>query len=182
MNIELGQYKNSHSSGNKIVRLLWICVWACFAKCTPRWCLNRWRCFLLRLFGARVGKMCRINGGAEIWFPKNLVVGDNCWIDNNTKIYNVERITLGDNCVVSSGSFLCTASHDVSSPNFELTTSPISIANCVWVASNAIVLPGVSVGEGAVIGAGAVVTRDVAPWTIVGGNPAREISKRKVRG
>lgn len=122
-----------------------------------------------------------MQGGAEIWQPWKLTLGDNCWIDGGAKIYSVDAITLGSNCVVSAGAFLCTASHDVTSPVFELCTAPIVLEDGVWVASNSIVLPGVSVGEGAVVAAGAVVTKDVQDWTIVGGNPAKVIGSRKIR-
>ncbi len=88
---------------------------------------------------------------------------------------------LGDNATVSQGVKLCTAGHDIASKIMELTIAPIVIGANAWVAGWSIVLPGVSVGEGAVVGAGAVVTKDVEPWTVVGGNPATVIKKRELR-
>jgi len=182
MTVDLRKYQNRHSGGSKAKRFLWEIVWACLGKMTPRWCLNDWRCFLLRAFGAKIGRGCRVQGGAEIWQPWNLTLGDNCWIDGGVRLYTVDRITLGSNCVVSAGAFACTAGHDVSSPIFELRTAPVTIGDCAWIAGNAIILPGLAIGEGAVIAAGAVVTKDVAPWTVVGGNPAKEIGRREIRG
>lgn len=179
MVVQLGRYTNNHSRKSKIKRLLWEIVWTCFGKPTPRWCLNGWRCLLLRLFGAQIGKGCRVYGGTEIWFPENLVLGDNSWLDNGAKIYCVDKITIGSNCVISANAFLCTASHDISSPTFELVTKQILIGDGAWIASNAIVLPG-AIGEGAVVAAGSVVTKDVEPWVIVAGNPAKEIGKRNL--
>ena len=178
MKVELSRYQNRH--GGKARRILWEIVWACLGRTTPRWCLNGWRCFLLRLFGAKIGKGCRVQGGAEIWQPWKLTMGDFCWVDGGTKLYAVDQITLGSNCVVSAGAFVCTAGHDVTSPIFELKTAPVVAGDSVWIASNSIVLPGVTIGEGAVIAAGAVVTKDVAAWKIAGGNPAREIGERRI--
>ena len=180
-NIDLSKYVNRHGTQSKFKRLLWELVWRCFAKPTPRWCLNGWRCFLLKVFGAQLGGGCRVQGESAIWLPSNLQMGDNCWLDGGAKIYNVARIKLGANCVVSAGAFLCAAGHDVDSQIFELATKPIEVGDCVWVASNSIVLPGVKIGDGAVVAAGAVVTKDVEPWTVVGGNPAKFIKRRELK-
>lgn len=180
MKVDLSKYKNRHSGGSKVKRLLWEIVWTCFGKTTPRWCLNGWRCRLLRAFGANIGKGCRIQGGAEIWQPWNLTLGDNCWVDGGVKLYTVDKITAGDNVVFSAGALVCTAQHDVASPIFELKTAPITIGSYAWVASNTIILPGLTIGEGAVVAAGSVVTKSVDPWTIVGGNPAKFLKSRMV--
>lgn len=179
--LDLRNYKNRHSLGSKVARVIWNVVWLLFSRPTPRWCLNGWRCFLLRAFGAKIGRGCRVQGGAEIWQPWNLALGDHCWIDGGAKLYTVDKISFGSNCVVSAGAFVCTAQHDVTSPIFELTTAPIVIGDCAWIASYSIILPGVTLGEGAVVAAGAVVTKDVEPWTVVGGNPAKFIKKRKLK-
>lgn len=147
---------------------------------TPRWCLNGWRCFLLRTFGARIGRNVRISGAAKIWQPWRVTIGDNSWIGGDVLLYSVDDINIGSNSVISEGAFICTASHDIHSEVFDLETDKISIGDSAWVCSRAIVLPGVSVGEGAVIGAGAVASRDVDPWTIVAGNPAKYIGMRSV--
>ena len=95
--------------------------------------------------------------------------------------YTVAPITIGDNATVSQGVKLCTAGHDISSRVMELTTAPIAIQANAWIAGWSIVLPGVTIGEGAVVAAGAVVTKDVEPWTVVGGNPAKFIKKRELK-
>ena len=179
--IQLSSYVNHYSLRSKFKRLLWEVVWGVFARHTPRWCLNGWRCFLLRLFGAKIGNKCRVYGGAQIWIPENLCIGDDCWLDNDVKIYNVDKIVLGSNCVVSAGAYLCTASHDISSSSFELITKPIELQDGSWCSGNVLVLPGVTIGEGAVVGAGAVVTKNVEPWTVVAGNPARFVKKRELK-
>lgn len=168
----------SEWGGGKLRRLFWEICWAALARPTPRWMLNGWRRTLLRLFGSRIGKDVRIQGSSHVWQPWKLVIGANSWIDANVRLYTVAPITIGSNAVISEGAFICTASHDVRSENFRLTAAPIEIEDCAWVCARAIVLPGVKIGEGAVVAAGAVVTRDVAPWTVVAGNPAKEVSRR----
>lgn len=95
--------------------------------------------------------------------------------------YSVDEIVVADQATISQGVRLCTASHDISSRTMELSTAPIRIAENSWVSGWSIILPGVTIGEGAVVAAGAVVTKDVEPWTVVGGNPAKFIKKRVLR-
>lgn len=181
MGVELGRYSNRHGGKNKLRRLVWEVVWAVLFRPTPRWCLNGWRCFLLWAFGARIGKGVRIQGGAKVWQPWRLAIGDNCWIDAGVSLYCVDDIKIGSNAVISEGAFICTATHDISSPIFELQTNPVTIGDSAWVCAKATVLPGVTVGEGAIVAAGSVVAKDVEPWTVVGGNPAKFIKKRELK-
>jgi putative colanic acid biosynthesis acetyltransferase WcaF len=95
--------------------------------------------------------------------------------------YCAAAVTIGAHATVSQGAFLCTATHDVSDPYMSLVTSPITVADQAWICARAYVGPGVTVAQGAVVGAVAVVTKDVPPWTIVAGNPAKEIRKRVLR-
>ena len=175
MKIDLSQYRNEHGGKSKLRRLVWEVVWAVLFRPTPRWCLNGWRCALLRAFGAKIGKGVRIQGGAKVWQPWRLEIGENSWVDGGVKLYSVDEIKIGKNTVVSEGAFVCTATHDIESGDFRLVTKPVKIGDSAWVCARAIVLPGVAVGDGAVVGAGAVVTKDVAPGTVVAGNPAKTI-------
>lgn len=184
MQLDLQHYQNRHSRSSKLKRLLWnVVYWLCFRmtpdKVAPA---EKWRVGLLRLFGAKIGpKTHSIYSTAAIWAPWNLELGDNVALSQQTNIYAVDKITIGNNVVVSREAFLCTASHDIASPTMELTTAPITIGDNAWICARAIVLPGVTIGEGAVVGAGAVVSKDVEPWTVVGGNPARFIKKRELK-
>lgn len=107
-------------------------------------------------------------------------MGDYASLSEGVDCYTVDTISIGDQTTVSQGVKLCTAGHDISSPVMELTHSPIAIGANAWIAAWSIVLPGVMVGEGAVVAAGSVITKDVKPWTVIGGNPAREIKKREL--
>ncbi len=181
MEIKLNQYRNRHGGGSKLRRLVWEVVWAVLFRPTPRWCLNGWRCFLLRAFGAKIGSGVRIQGGAKLWQPWRLTIGDNSWIDGGVSLYSVDEIVIGANAVISDGAFICTATHDISSETFELQTMPVTIGDSAWICAKATVLPGVKVGEGAIVAAGSVVSKDVEPWTVIGGNPAKFIKKRELR-
>ncbi len=140
----------------------------------------RARRFLLRLFGAKIGDSL-IYRSVKIYAPWNLTIGDYSCIGNRVELYNKDALTIGDDVVVSQDAYICTASHDVSSEVMALKTKPITIGNRAWVCARAIVLPGVTFGEGAIVAAGAVATKDVAPWMVVGGNPATTIKKRVLK-
>ena len=178
--VDLSQYRNRHGVRNIFTRIVWSMVWIVAAKWMPRFFFNRWRALLLRMFGAKIGKSCRLTGSMEVWIPSRLRMGSFVWIDRNVYLYDVDRITIGDNAIISDGAYICTASHDITQGNFPLTTEPVTIGAGAWIAAHAKILPGITIGEGAVVGAGAVVTRDVEPWTVVAGNPARFIKKRVV--
>ncbi|MDV0785986.1 acyltransferase [Citrobacter amalonaticus] len=110
-------------------------------------------------------------GGIAI--GRNTTINKGVYLDGRGKIY------LGSNVSISPDVKIITASHDVNCPEFTLQLKPVDIDDYVWVCSAAIILPGVTLGKGSVIAAGAVVTKDVAPYTIVAGNPARVIGYRK---
>ena len=181
MNLELQHYKNRHSFKSKLGRVAWNVVWLLMFRPTPRGNLFRpWRIFLLKLFGAKVKWSSNVLPSCKIWQPWNLTMGDFACLSEDVDCYTVAPIVVGDQTTVSQGVKLCTASHDITSKIMELTYEPIVIGPNAWVAGWSIVLPGVTIGEGAVVAAGAVVTKDVEPWTVVGGNPAKFIKKREL--
>tara|TARA_R110002074_G_scaffold402049_1_gene602979 strand:- start:6535 stop:6867 length:333 start_codon:yes stop_codon:yes gene_type:complete len=92
--------------------------------------------------------------------------------------YNMDTITIGVHGIVSQGAYLCGGSHDLGDPNFQLKIAPIIIKDFAWVASEAFVGPGVTLGEGAVVGARSVVFRNIGEWQIWSGNPAVFIRER----
>jgi putative colanic acid biosynthesis acetyltransferase WcaF len=108
-------------------------------------------------------------------------MGDHSCLSDGVDCYCVDRVRLGEFVTVSQYCFLCTASHDYTDPDFRLTTAPITVGARAWVAAGAFVGPGVTVGEGAVVAARACVVKDVAPWAVVGGNPARVLKARTLR-
>jgi len=117
----------------------------------------------------------------KIFAPWNLEMKSHSCIGPYAKIYNKDKITIGENAVVSQNASLCTAGHDISDSQHSLITAPIVIGDRAWIAAEAFVGMGVTVGEGAVVGARAAVFKDVEPWTVVGGNPAKFIKERKIK-
>lgn len=105
-------------------------------------------------------------------------MGDYACLSEGVDCYTVDTIEIGDQATVSQGTKLCTAGHDISSKVMELTYKPIAIGANAWIAGWSIILPGVTVGDGAVVAAGSVVAKNVEPWSVVGGNPAKFVKKR----
>ena len=166
-----------HSLGNKIGRTLWGIVWVLLFLPSPKLMFG-WRRFLLRLFGAKVGRGAKIMPAARIWAPWNLAIGDHGTISFRADCYCVDKIHIGAHATVSQSAHLCTASHDIADPHMCLVTAPIVIGDGAWIGAGAFVGMGTTIGDGAIAAARAVVTRDVEPWTVVGGNPAEVIKKR----
>lgn len=165
----------------KLSRVVWN-ITACFLFrpfCTPLF--RRWRLVLLKLFGAKVEWDANVYASVKIWAPWKLHMGHRSCLGPDVICYNQDWIILEDDVVVSQYSYLCTAGHDVNMLNTadkSLITAPIVICNKAWVGSRAFIGMGVVVGEGAVVGATASVYKNVEPWVVMGGNPAKMIKKR----
>ncbi|MBN2393601.1 MAG: putative colanic acid biosynthesis acetyltransferase [Anaerolineae bacterium] len=176
---ELQNVRTPFSLANRIARLLWWVVSALLFKPTPR-NFGAWRRFLLRCFGANLGRKAQVYSGAKIWAPWNLQMGDFSCLDDDVDCYNAGRVCIGKNVIVSRGASLCTATHDHTDPAFPSVTHPITIGDNAWIAARAFVFPGITIGARAVVGACAVVTHDVPPDAIVAGNPAKSIAYREI--
>jgi len=163
---------------NRIARALWQLAWLFLYRPTPRF-LHVWRSLLLRIFGAKLGRAVHPYPSARIWAPWNLEMGDHSCLSEYVDCYCVDKITIGKHAVVSQYSFLCTASHDYNDSSFPLTTAPVSISERAWVAADVFIAPGVTIGEGAVVGARSTITKDVPSWTVVAGTPPKFIGPRK---
>jgi acetyltransferase-like isoleucine patch superfamily enzyme len=117
--------------------------------------------------------------GAEVWAPRRLSVGAGTIAGRRTVLDCRGGVTIGRSVNIGSEAMIMTAKHRVDEPSFADAYSPVEIGDRAWIAVRAIILGGVRVGEGAVVAAGAVVTKDVAPYTIVGGTPASPIGERR---
>ncbi|HST39707.1 MAG TPA: acyltransferase [Conexibacter sp.] len=116
--------------------------------------------------------------GTEVWTPERLTVGAHTIVGRDCLLDARGGITIGRNVNITSYSLLMTAKHTLDAPDFIDEYAPIEIHDRAWLALRCTVLGGVTIGEGAVVAAGAVVTRDVAPFTVVGGIPARPVGER----
>jgi putative colanic acid biosynthesis acetyltransferase WcaF len=135
---------------------------------------------LLRVFGAKVGKGVHVYPGTKIWAPWNLELADECGIASGANLYSQGKIFIGRRSVVSQGAHLVTGTHDYTKKGFPLITMPIYIGHNVWVATEAFVHPGVTIGDGCVIGARSVVTTDMPEWKVCVGNPCKPIKVREL--
>ncbi|MDB5711494.1 MAG: hypothetical protein JWL96_3564 [Sphingomonas bacterium] len=123
--------------------------------------------------GAGVQLRCRFLNGRKVTLGPRTVINFGCLLDGRHY-----PIVTGSDVSIGPEASILTLGHDPQSGDFATKGGPVTIGDRAWIAYRAVILPGVTIGEGAVVAAGAVVTADVAPYTIVGGNPAREIGKR----
>ena len=178
---DLSQYRNTLSWQNQFVRLLWIITWGLLARPFPRSLGSSWKRFLLRLFGAKIHKTAIVYSSVRIYMPWQLEMHEYSCLAPEVDCYNVAKIRIGAHTTVSQKSYLCSASHDITDSSHPLITAPIIIKEKAWVSASCFIGMGVTVGEGAVVGATASVFKDVEPWTVVGGNPAKFIKKRELK-
>lgn len=162
---------------NKIARIIWGFIWLTLYRTTPR-LAHTWRAFLLRLFGAKIGKAVHPYPSARIWAPWNLEMGDHSCLSEGVDCYCVDKIRIGAHSTVSQYSFLCTASHDYTKSSMPLVTAPITIGERVWITAGVFVGPGVTIGDGAVVTARSSVFNDLPPWMVARGNPAIPVKVR----
>ncbi len=128
--------------------------------------------------GATLGNLsvlCKLNLNGS---AKKLTVGERSFVGTNVHLALHERIVIGSKVVINSNVQLLTASHDTTHPAWLMFAKPIIVKDFAWIAYNAIILPGVTVGVGAVVGAGAVVTKDVPDYAVVVGNPSKVVGQR----
>jgi acetyltransferase-like isoleucine patch superfamily enzyme len=139
---------------------------------------HRVRNFIFRRAGLTLPRTSSIHFRAEFYRPEAISVGEFCTIGDSCFLDGRETIVMGDCVNIGSHVTIYTRQHDVDSPDFAETGGPVTIGSYAWLGSHSIVLPGVTIGQGAVVAAGAVVTRDVAPYTMVAGVPARFVRER----
>lgn len=177
LDIAANRRSKKWSRSELLGRLIWEVVGAPLMALSPRplWGLRR---ALLRLFGAHVGRDVHIYPSVKIAVPWNLRIGDFAAVGANAIIYSLGPIEIGARVTISQFAHLCAGTHDYLSPTFDLLKPPIIVGADAWVCANAFVGPGVRIGERAIVGACAVVTREVDPGTIVAGNPARFVRVR----
>lgn len=157
-------------------RVLWAAALPLF-RLSPRpfW---GWRRFLLRAFGAEVGRAVNVFPSVKIAIPWNLSLGDECALGDMANLYSLGQIRVGARATISQGAHLCAGTHDWRDPSMPLLKPPIDIGDDAWVCADAFVGPGVCIGVRVIVGARAVVMKDVAPDLIVAGNPAQVIGER----
>ncbi len=159
-----------------VCQVWWIVQSTLFAL-SPQF-MYSWRNWLLRMFGAKLGKNVLVRPTARITFPWKLQVGDNSWIGDNVAIYNLAQISIGSNSVISQRSYLCTGSHDYQAEDFKIAALPINIGSSSWIATDVFVAPGVCIGNNVVVGARSTVFSDLPSGKIYTGSPAKLHQKK----
>lgn len=142
---------------------------------------HRTRRFFYRLGGLKIGKGSALHMGIRFYNPKNISIGEDSIIGEDTVLDGRNKLTIGNHVDIATGVMIYNAEHDVSDPNFRAISAPVVIEDYVFIGPRAIILPGVTLKKGAVVGAGAVVTKNVEERSIVGGVPAKQIGTRDVK-
>lgn len=139
------------------------------------------RRFFYRLADIQIGKGSTIHTGAKFYSLGNIIIGNDTIIGEDVVLDGRDKITIGDHVDIGSEVMFYNAEHDIHSDDFAPIFGTVTVENYVFIGPRAIILPGVHIGRGAVIGAGAVVTKNVDPHTIVGGVPAKPIGQRRAK-
>lgn len=139
------------------------------------------RRLLYRMAGIHIGKGSTLHTGIRFYDSRNIRIGEDSIVGENTVLDGRDEIIIGNHVDIASYVMIYNSQHDVNSENFAATHSPVHIDDYVFIGPRAILLPGVTIGKGAIVGAGAVVTKDVPPFAIVGGVPAHTIGERALK-
>ncbi|MFH2085496.1 MAG: acyltransferase, partial [bacterium] len=143
--------------------------------------LHSLRNWIWQLFGLKLGAGSTLHTGVRVFDPRNIRVGEGTIIGFSCFLDGRDQVTIGNHTDIASEVMIYSSEHDLSSPEFSAVSSPVRIGSYVFIGPRAIILPGVTIGDRAVVGAGAVVTKDVGPGTIVGGVPAKLIGERTLK-
>ena len=177
--VDMRRNHSSHSFQNKAGRVLWHTVYLFLFRPSPK-VFYGWRRFLLRLFGATIHPTAKVFPSTKIWAPWNLTMDEYACLAFDVDCYAVAPIHIGAHATVSQYSYLCSASHDIHDPAMTLTTAPIRIGAGAWVCADVFVAPGVTIGDGAVVGARSSVFKDVPAMMVAAGSPCRLIGPREM--
>ena len=180
MKIELSKYKQDWYDRGRPgwFIILWWFVQGTFFRLTLH-NMYRYRAFILRIFGAKVGKNVKIRASAKFHYPWKIEIGENSWIGDNVYFYSLDKIIIGSNCVISQNTYLNTGNHEISDPYFGLITKKIVINDGVWIGANCFVNLGVIIGENSVVGAMSNVIKNISDNLVCVGNPCKAIASRR---
>lgn len=158
---------------------LWWLVQATLFRWSPQLAYG-WRRSLLRLFGARIGRQVIIRPTVTVTYPWKVRIGDHAWVGDRAVLYSLGHIDIGEHAVVSQGTHLCAGDHDHADASFPIRARDIVVGDQAWIAADAFVAPGVTIGVGAVIGARSAVFRDMPEGMVCVGHPCRPLHPREM--
>lgn len=179
---DLGQFRvpRGFRGRSPLIVQLWGLVQATLFRRSPKICFG-WRRFLLRIFGARIGRGVLVRPTAEITYPWKVFIGDYSWIGDAVVLYSLGEITIGAHTVISQRSYLCAATHAIEDILFTQYAKPIHVGSECWIATDVFVSPGISIGDGTVVGARSTVLHDLPAGMVCHGYPARPVRPRIVQ-
>lgn len=154
--------------------LLYLCNWCVSVLPSSR--LRHW--FYRTVMQVQLHSTAHVLGGLWLDGRRNLSIGKNSVVNQKCRLDNRGGIVIGDEVSISPEVHILTADHDVYAADFRGREKPVRIEDHVFIGSRATILPGVTIGRGGAVGAGSVVTKDVPPYVVVAGNPAKEIGRR----
>jgi len=140
---------------------------------------HHFRRFFYRLAGIKIGKGSTIHTGARFYEPKNIIIGDDSIIGEGVVLDGRDKIIIGNHVAISSEVMIYNSEHNINDESFKAVNGPVTVEDYCFIGPRVIILPGIKIGQGAIIGAGAVVTKDIPPYAITGGVPAKIIGERK---
>lgn len=176
-NLSLFKLPPNFRGRSALVVQLWWLVDSVFFRTSPQFAYG-FRRWLLRCFGARIGKHVVIRPNVTITYPWKLTIGDYAWVGDKAVLYSLGEIDIGAHTVISQHSYLCAADHDYSQPDFPIRDRKITIGEQAWIAADVFIAPGVTIEEGAVIGARSSVFHDMPARMVCFGAPAKPIKPR----
>ena len=176
LDIRTNRAATKYSRREMALRVLWGAgQW--LVRLSPRPAFG-WRRWVLRRFGAEIGHDVHLYPSTRIYMPWNFRAEPWAAVGEDVLVYNLGPITIGERATVSHRAHLCAGTHDYRDASLPLLKPAITIGPQAWVCADAFVGPGVTVGEGAVVGAASVAMKDVPAWAVVAGNPARVVKQR----
>ncbi len=144
----------------------------------PFHCIRR---FFYRLSGIKIGKGSAIHMGARFYNPRNIYIGEDTIIGEGVVLDGRSKLIIGNHVDIASEVMIYNSEHDINDENFKAVIHPVIIEDYVFIGPRVIILPGVKIGKGAIVAAGSVVTKDVPPFALVGGVPAKTIGERRLK-
>lgn len=169
--VKVSMHSSVFSSRNKLMRILWAVVYYVFFRFSPT-PMFKYRRWLLTIFGAQLGDSVYIYPSVKIWWPGNFSLGEGSSLGPRVNVYNQGSINIGSYTIVSQGAHLCASTHDYNNSLHPLVLAPIQIGHHVWICAEAFIGPHVSIADGCVMGARAVVSQSTQKWGVYAGNPA----------
>lgn len=178
---DLSSFKNDwYNPGNPIKRLLWYFCNLVFFR-NPFHPVVGFKVFILKVFGAKVGKGVVIKPNVNIKYPWKLSIGNYVWIGEEVWIDNLDVVEIGDNVCISQGALILSGNHHYKKTSFDLIIKPIKIEEGVWIGAKSVVCQGVVCKSHSLLTVNSVATHNLEAYSIYQGNPAIKIRDRQIK-